>query len=263
MQSSDIRKTVDFYINTLTAGPVEDEPEKKPTPWQDAWYWNGSEAGSLPREGEPKGRIALDDLAEFESASYAGLGGSPELEICRVPENAKSVQGHPIAVTVDDVESLYELHRQRGVKIVQEIGSLPWGYYGYTAEDINGYLLRISRRDTDKAADYVIQMVPDLERTVDYYVDKLGFSDASFWGDPPEFACVQDPCIEFWRKPALFAELPNHMISVYVDDVDDLYRKHMSNGVKIVEELQDKPWEMRQYVIEDVNGYVLRFGGAE
>jgi ribosomal protein S18 acetylase RimI-like enzyme len=49
---------------------------------------------------------------------------------------------------------------------------------------------------------------------------------------------------------------------VKVKDVDELYQLHTSRGAHVVFEIEDKPWGMREYIVEDLNGYHLRFSGA-
>jgi uncharacterized glyoxalase superfamily protein PhnB len=45
-----------------------------------------------------------------------------------------------------------------------------------------------------------------------------------------------------------------------VHDVDALYARHQQNGVMIISPLEKKPWGMREYTVQDPNGYHLRFG---
>ncbi|HEV8442257.1 MAG TPA: hypothetical protein VGQ27_02215 [Steroidobacteraceae bacterium] len=35
-------------------------------------------------------------------------------------------------------------------------------------------------------------------------------------------------------------------------------RLHQKNGAKIIEEIADRAWDARQYVIEDPNGYFIK-----
>jgi ribosomal protein S18 acetylase RimI-like enzyme len=62
-------------------------------------------------------------------------------------------------------------------------------------------------------------------------------------------------------QPELAAKVRGHQHGVKVEDVDELYRMHMSRGAKVVSEVEDKTWGMREYVVEDLNGYHLRFSG--
>jgi uncharacterized glyoxalase superfamily protein PhnB len=63
--------------------------------------------------------------------------------------------------------------------------------------------------------------------------------------------------------PALVAKLKESDLSqdvfLWVEDVDAAYREHQAKGAKIIEEIADRPWDARQYVVEDPNGYHLKF----
>ena len=48
---------------------------------------------------------------------------------------------------------------------------------------------------------------------------------------------------------------------IKVDDADELYGMHKLRGASFVSEIEDKPWGAREYVVEDPNGYHLRFAG--
>jgi ribosomal protein S18 acetylase RimI-like enzyme len=104
----------------------------------------------------------------------------------------------------------------------------------------------------------------DIEATIAYYKDVLGFESSWTYGDPPVFgsASMGGVTIMFCLQPELAAKVRGHQHGVKVDDVDELYRLHRSRGARVVAEIEDKPWGIREYVVEDLNGYHLRFGGA-
>jgi ribosomal protein S18 acetylase RimI-like enzyme len=82
-------------------------------------------------------------------------------------------------------------------------------------------------------------------------------------GDPPVFGTVSSGgvTIAFNLQPELAAKVRGHQHGIRVEDADELYRLHKSNGACIVEEIEEKPWGMREYVVEDLNGYHLHFSG--
>ena len=93
LQVPRIRDTVEYYLNTLGTGPVERGGKPKPAPWHDAWFWDGRDGHWRPREGEAIGHLTAKDLAEFEKAGYAGLGGYSEswwYLTCRPPSTTTS-----------------------------------------------------------------------------------------------------------------------------------------------------------------------------
>ena len=103
----------------------------------------------------------------------------------------------------------------------------------------------------------------DIEATLAYYKDVLGFESSWTWGDPPTFgsASLGGVTIMFNLNPELAASIRGHQHWIKVDNTDELYALHQANGASIFSEIDDKPWGVREYVVEDVNGYHLRFAG--
>ena len=104
----------------------------------------------------------------------------------------------------------------------------------------------------------------DIEATLAYYKDVLGFESTWTWDDPPTFgsASMGGVTIMFNLQPELAAKVKGHQHWVKVDEVDELYRLHRANGAMVVQDIEDKPWGAREYVVEDPNGYHLRFAGS-
>jgi catechol 2,3-dioxygenase-like lactoylglutathione lyase family enzyme len=101
--------------------------------------------------------------------------------------------------------------------------------------------------------------VADLAAAVEFYTQKLGFMLAFTWGDPPTFAGVN------LGKMQLFLQkgTPDPKgCSVYfvVGDADQLYEFHRAGGVGVAQEIGDREYAMRDYVVRDLNGYYLSFG---
>ena len=103
----------------------------------------------------------------------------------------------------------------------------------------------------------------DIEATLAHYKAVLGFESTSTWGDPPTFgsASMGGVSIMFNLQPELAAKIRGHQHWIKVDDADELYRLHKSRKANVVSEIEDKPWGVREYVVEDLNGYHLRFAG--
>ena len=103
----------------------------------------------------------------------------------------------------------------------------------------------------------------DIEATLAYYKDVLGFESTWTWGDPPVFgsASMGGVTLTFELRPELAAKVHGHPHGVRVADADELYRLHNSRGAHVVSKIEDKPWGIREYIVEDLNGYHLRIGG--
>lgn len=103
----------------------------------------------------------------------------------------------------------------------------------------------------------------DIEATLAYYKDVLGFESSWTWGEPPTFGSARrgGVTIMFNLQPGLAAQIKGHEHWIQVDDTDEIYESHKASGAKIVDEIGDKPWGFREYVVEDCNGYHLRIAG--
>ena len=66
----------------------------------------------------------------------------------------------------------------------------------------------------------------------------------------------------FNLQPELAKRIRGHQHWIKVDDPNELYEFHKDKA-KIVSPLEDKPWGFREYVVEDLNGYHLRFAGPQ
>ena len=99
--------------------------------------------------------------------------------------------------------------------------------------------------------------VADVERAQQYYRDMLGFEIG--WLDPgKEIGAVSrgDVAIFFRKRTAPF-EPAVHWI--FADDIDAMYEEVQTLGADIVEPLETKPWGLRQFTVEDLDGNVFYF----
>lgn len=104
--------------------------------------------------------------------------------------------------------------------------------------------------------------------TVAYYEDKLGFECRGTWQDPPVYAIVvRDGHAIHFRcaepptpNPGKYAE---ELLDAYifVADIDALHAELTAREVTIARELDDTPWNMREFVVRDCDGRLLAFGG--
>jgi ribosomal protein S18 acetylase RimI-like enzyme len=103
----------------------------------------------------------------------------------------------------------------------------------------------------------------DIEATIAHYKDVLGFESTWTWGEPPNFggASLGGVSLMFCLQPDLAAKVRGHQHWFKVEDADDLYAAHRSRGANVASEIADTPWNAREYVVEDLNGYHLRFAG--
>lgn len=99
----------------------------------------------------------------------------------------------------------------------------------------------------------------DIIRSLDYYLDKLGFDQKWEWDSPPTFGGVSKDCVEiFFCKKG--QGNPGTWLAINVDNVDEYYESIRNNGAKIISMPQDMEWNMREMLVEDPDGHIIRFG---
>jgi uncharacterized glyoxalase superfamily protein PhnB len=100
--------------------------------------------------------------------------------------------------------------------------------------------------------------VADVYAAQAWYRDVLGFEIA--WSSPDFGAVWLDRVEIFFARTSTAA--PAACLCVRVDDADALAALVRERGASIVEELEDKPWGMREFTVEDPSGHRLRIGHA-
>lgn len=99
----------------------------------------------------------------------------------------------------------------------------------------------------------------DVQKSIDYYTEVLGFDNKWTWDDPPTFGGVSKDRIElFFCKQG--QGNPGTWIVIMVDDVDELYEQIKLKGAKIVSPPKSMEWNLREMLVEDPDQHVIRFG---
>lgn len=117
-------------------------------------------------------------------------------------------------------------------------------------------------------------MVPDVDRTVDFYRDVLEFELAATVPQrrPYEWAMLgrDDVVLMIQSRASLGAEIPalrerpiGGSLALYmdVDDADALFQR-LRNRVAVVVDPHTTPYGTREFFIQDCNGYILGFAAS-
>ena len=104
--------------------------------------------------------------------------------------------------------------------------------------------------------------VADVRRSLEYYVAQLSFTVAFQWADRPEdpvrYAILQS------GKCELHLSHSEHPVRtqpyVFVDGVSAFYEAVKARAPNITCEIEDQPWEMREFEVADPDGNRLIFG---
>ncbi len=99
----------------------------------------------------------------------------------------------------------------------------------------------------------------DITRSLDYYIEKLGFEQKWEWSNPPTFGGISRDDVEiFFCKED--QGNPGTWLCIVVENVDEYYASINDKGVKIISPPEDRPWTIREMLIEDPDGHIIRFG---
>jgi catechol 2,3-dioxygenase-like lactoylglutathione lyase family enzyme len=101
--------------------------------------------------------------------------------------------------------------------------------------------------------------VSDIPAAVEFYTTKLGFNVAFIWGNPPTFAGVNFGRVQMFLRKGT-PDPKGCVVYFHVGDADQLYEFHHANGVEVAEEIGDREYGIRDYVVRDLHGYYLSFG---
>ena len=111
--------------------------------------------------------------------------------------------------------------------------------------------------------------VRNMKETVKFYTDSLGFKLGMCFPDAsnPEYADLSKDGMVLMFIPA-----ENHGISgeekfgigvylyMHIDvDIDEYYQELKKKGVRIAVDIKDEPYGVRDFTVEDIDGYQLAF----
>jgi uncharacterized glyoxalase superfamily protein PhnB len=115
-------------------------------------------------------------------------------------------------------------------------------------------------------------LVTEIQRSCEFFCEKLGFSLVFSYGKPPYYAqvgrdaarlnlrCVERPIIESTVRDR--EELLSVSMTVATaDEIKLLFLEFQSAGVAFHQTLKKQPWGARNFVVRDPDGNLLLFAG--
>ena len=105
--------------------------------------------------------------------------------------------------------------------------------------------------------------VASVEASLEHYTSILGFNKDWDWPDEEEdktFASISNGEVHIFLSENSQGARPV-WIYYHVGDVDKLHQEYAAAGAVINQEPVDRPWGVREMLVEDLDGHVLRIGG--
>lgn len=111
----------------------------------------------------------------------------------------------------------------------------------------------------------------DVQKTVDFYAEKLGFKFAAHYDKSDNFATIYRDSIEFVIVQSKFGQIQSNTkrygagYDAYIDTdtvggVDIIYEEFVSKGVHIVSKPHKTDYGSYEFVIEDIDGRLIGIG---
>ena len=111
--------------------------------------------------------------------------------------------------------------------------------------------------------------VRNMKETIDFYTKSLGFKLGMCFPDAnnPEYADLSKDGMVLMFIPAQNLSIGGGEklgigVNLYLQidgDIDEYYHELKQKGVKIAADIKDEPFGIRDFTIEDINGYKLTF----
>jgi uncharacterized glyoxalase superfamily protein PhnB len=104
--------------------------------------------------------------------------------------------------------------------------------------------------------------VRDIEKSVAYYRDALGFAVTFQYGQPTFYACLCRDDVNLHLVAAnKTRRLPGHGgVAIFVADMDALHAEFVARGAKVLMAPKDFDYGMREFDVVDLDDNQLFFG---
>src|ERR1700761_1163995 len=114
--------------------------------------------------------------------------------------------------------------------------------------------------------------VADIKASCDFYTDKLGFTVAFIYGDPPHFAQVtRDQArlnLRAIDEPVFVGDIREReqllsasLTLATADEIQQLFLTYQAAGVRFRQILKKEPWSSSAFIVIDPDGNLILFAG--
>jgi hypothetical protein len=109
--------------------------------------------------------------------------------------------------------------------------------------------------------------VTNLRQTLDYYRDKLGFTDEWTFGDIDGGVSRDELRLLFAEDADFTNDINNkhHRLPVmwFVENIDAIFTEFKERKIEIADNLRTHPYELREFAFVDINGYYIRVAESQ
>ena len=104
--------------------------------------------------------------------------------------------------------------------------------------------------------------VSDMKQSLEFYTKVLGFELTFGWNEPVDYAVLKrgDVSIHLTSGVESGQISKNPVLYIFVYDVDLLFDEIVAKGGEVKNDPGDREYGMRDFDIEDPDGYMITFG---
>ncbi|NMM47538.1 VOC family protein [Marinigracilibium pacificum] len=106
--------------------------------------------------------------------------------------------------------------------------------------------------------------VNDINKSIEFYVQKIGFTSNFTWEIPITYAILSagDRLSIHLSKKNSYSENKNPIpiMYIFVENIDSYYSELIKNNTPIHNPIGNRDYQMRDFDIIDPDGYLLTFG---
>src|SRR5215472_15544134 len=105
-------------------------------------------------------------------------------------------------------------------------------------------------------------VVKNVQESVAYFRDALGFKIEFLYGEAPNYAGMSRDNVAVHLEAAsnTSCQVGQTGLNVFLDDVDELYQELLGRNARILKSPHNRPWGMRNCVVADLDGNYICFG---
>ena len=117
--------------------------------------------------------------------------------------------------------------------------------------------------NTKIASSRYVLAVQNLQKSIEFYTEMLGFR--LLWQDEGWGFLCRDFCQIMLGEcpddvPAFETGCHSYFAYLEVENIEILYQEFQSKGIKTLGNIEDKPWKMREFSLQTIDGHRMMFG---
>jgi uncharacterized glyoxalase superfamily protein PhnB len=219
--------------------------------------------------GPPGEQFSIVDLVPGQGVHLMSGTGVPGRR------NVIDGQGIDAYLRVGDADKVFADLRARGANLLSEPQDQPWKQREFGVADSDGYVFCVGGDLTGEFPKDRVVLSPefrvaDVGRAAAWYRHVLGFPEVSTWGEPPVYAIARRDGVIIHLSALPEGHVPRGnrdagcVWDAYIEctGVDGHCAEIRKRGATILREPETRVYEMREFDLLDLDGYVLCFGEA-